>query len=270
MVDDIEQLNYDKKIFTVKENSESGEVDNDTFLYFHQEGKTLWGEYYGGSIRRGSLIGTVGDDGVLNFVYQYINKDMQIKAGKCESTPTLLDNGRMELRNQWEWLVGDRAKGTSVLTQMLKWSKDPHWLDLNETDKQEAVELRLYAPVEEPVWLRFDPFMRSPIPGWNPSWEEWHCYRKPLVIFKQDYQWMLEYFKKPFPTKDAFDGTEEPYFDVCSMTWIGKNDWKIIIKEIEDDFQNHTAQEKEFLTAFLEWVKEALKCTDIIVVDGNQ
>ena len=46
-------------------------------------------------------------------------------------------------------------------------------------------------------------------------------------------------------------------------------DWKIIIQEIENGMDHHPAEEKRFLTSFLEWLKEALQYTNIIVVEGN-
>lgn len=38
---------------------------------------------------------------------------------------------------------------------------------------------------------------------------------------------------KMYPTKDAFDGTPEPCFDVCFDNWIGIDDWMKVISEKE-------------------------------------
>ena len=35
-------------------------------------------------------------------------------------------------------------------------------------------------------------------------------------FYKQDYELLLPYFSKIYPIQDAFDGTAEPAFDVCS------------------------------------------------------
>lgn len=48
-----------------------------------------------------------------------------------------------------------------------------------------------------------------------------------------------------------------------------KNDWIRIIFEIEKDLKSVFDRERTFLTGFLEWLKEALKHTAIIVVEGN-
>ena len=117
--------------------------------------------------------------------------------------------------------------------------------------------------------LDFNPLSLSQEPDWNPMLEEWHCYRTPLRIYRQDYELLIPYFSKIYPTKDAFDGTPESVFDVCFDNWIGARDWKIIIQEIENGMDHHPAEEKRFLTSFLEWLKEALQYTNIIVVEGN-
>lgn len=143
------------------------------------------------------------------------------------------------------------------------------WLGFDETEKQRYIELRLYAPRDEKILLDFNPLKKSQVPNWNPMPEEWHCYRTPLRIYKQDYKLLLNYFDKIYPTKDAFDGTPEPVFDLCFYNWIGIEDWKTIINEIKQDIENHSDNEKEFLSSFLEWLSEALKHTNIIVVEGN-
>lgn len=144
------------------------------------------------------------------------------------------------------------------------------WLKPGEYQKQKYIELRLYAPKSERILLNFNPLKVSSEPGWNPAWVEWHCYAAPLRIYLQDYELLLEYFNKIYPIKDAYNGTSEPVFDVCFDNWIGKDDWLKIIYEIEEDFDNISCDKKPFFTAFLEWLREALNNTSIIVVEGNQ
>lgn len=143
------------------------------------------------------------------------------------------------------------------------------WLEPEEYKKQRYKELRLYAPENEKILLDFNPLRISDEPSWNPMWEEWHCYLSPLRIYKQDYELLIKYFNKIYPTKDAFDGTPEAVFDVCFYNWIGKDDWQKIIIEIEKDIDKFSDSERAFFLNFLEWVKEALKYTTIIVVEGN-
>lgn len=143
------------------------------------------------------------------------------------------------------------------------------WLKPSEYKKQEYIELRLYAPKSEKILLDFNPLKISDEPDWNPAWEEWHCYHTPLRIYKQDYELLIDYFNGIYPTKDAFDGTPEPFFDVTSYNWISKDDWLKVISGIEQDLDSIFDDKKPFFIDFLEWVKEALNYTSIIIVEGN-
>ncbi len=143
------------------------------------------------------------------------------------------------------------------------------WLNPSDYKMQSYTELRLYAPKNEKILLDFNPLKISSVPDWNPEWEEWHCYATPLRIYKQDYELLLEYFDKIYPTKDAFDGSDEQTFDVCFSNWIGKDDWLKIICEIEKDIENIPNEQKDFFIAFINWLRQALDNTNIIVVEGN-
>lgn len=105
---------YDGRRFIPKMNSENGEVSEQTTFTYHQNGKLLWADYSGGDILRGSLIGTVSINGELDFVYHHMNQDMQVETGKCHSVQTVLENGKMELSEQWEWISGGCSKGESL------------------------------------------------------------------------------------------------------------------------------------------------------------
>lgn len=112
------KINYDGRKFIPKMNSENGEVSEQTVFLYHQSGSILWAEYSGGDILKGSLIGSVLDNGELDFVYHHMNRDMQIKTGKCHSVPLLTENGKIELSEQWEWTSGDFSKGESLLVEI--------------------------------------------------------------------------------------------------------------------------------------------------------
>lgn len=143
------------------------------------------------------------------------------------------------------------------------------WLKPSEYRKQEYITLRLYAPPREKIKLDFNPLKLSNEPNWNPAWEEWHCYHTPLCIYKQDYELLIDYFNRIYPIRDAFDGTLESFFDVTNDNWIGKDDWFRVISGMEQDLDSISDDKKTFFTDFLEWVKEALNYTSIIVVEGN-
>lgn len=145
------------------------------------------------------------------------------------------------------------------------------WLPISKWKDQTYIKLRLYAKQSEKICITFNPLKISDEPNWNPQWEEWHCYANPLLVYLSDYDILLkEYFDKMYPTKDAFDGTPEQYFDVCSYNWLGTKDWQIVISEIEKKLDDVQADRKPFYVSFLNWIKEALRHTTIIVAEGNQ
>lgn len=112
------EIDYNGRKFVPEMNSENGEVSAATVFEYHQNGKMLWAEYSGGDILRGSLMGNVSANGELDFVYHHINKNMEIKTGKCRSVPTVMDNGKLKLSETWEWTSGDFSKGESVLVEI--------------------------------------------------------------------------------------------------------------------------------------------------------
>ena len=109
---------YDGKCFIPKMNTENGEVDNQTLFLYHQNENILWADYYGGEIKKGSIVGTVALNGEIDFYYQHINLSDQIRIGKCHSVPQILSDGRIELSEQWQWLNGDKSKGSSIVIEI--------------------------------------------------------------------------------------------------------------------------------------------------------
>lgn len=111
------KINYDGKIFIPKMNTENGEVDGETVFRYHQNGEILWAEYDGGEIIRGHIIGAVSQQGLLDFYYQHINKKGQVKIGKCHSIPKLMEDGKLEMHEEWQCLNGNQSSGSSVLIE---------------------------------------------------------------------------------------------------------------------------------------------------------
>jgi hypothetical protein len=110
--------NYNGKIFTNIENSKNGEVNGEIFFYYHQNKKIIWVEYYGEIIKKGFWVGTVNETGALEFNYEHINDENKTKTGKCHSAPILLEDGRIELVEKWEWTNGDKNKGESKIIEI--------------------------------------------------------------------------------------------------------------------------------------------------------
>ncbi len=110
-------IDYDGRFFVPRENTENGEVDGNTVFAYHQRDHIVWADYSGGEIIKGHLVGTVTENGELDFYYQHINEQKQLRVGVCHSVPRVLDNGKIELSEKWQWLNGDRSEGSSVIVE---------------------------------------------------------------------------------------------------------------------------------------------------------
>lgn len=112
------KINYHKRVFRSISNTDNGEVSEQTLFRYFQEGDILWAHYSGGDIIKGNIIGKVGKEGNLDFTYQHINKQNEFRTGKCTSTPILLDDKRIQLKEKWEWTSGDFSKGESLIEEI--------------------------------------------------------------------------------------------------------------------------------------------------------
>jgi len=111
-------INYDKKSFRPVCGSENGEVDETTVFEYHQDGDILTSTYSGGQIKKGQLIGTVSQEGVITMCYQQVNVRGEIMTGICTSTPYMLASGKIRLYEEWEWTSGVKGKGQSILEEI--------------------------------------------------------------------------------------------------------------------------------------------------------
>jgi hypothetical protein len=93
------RLNYDGRRF-----SPSGSPAS--VGRYHQDGDLVWAEFDGPTVRAGRLVGTCQPDGVIVASYCYLTPDGEPIAGSCVSTPTVLDDGRIKLAEQWRRLDG--------------------------------------------------------------------------------------------------------------------------------------------------------------------
>lgn len=112
-----DRINYNGKIFTPQSNTENGEVDEETVFCYFQENNLFWAEYSGGDVLKGHMIGTVAGNGELDFHYQHVNRDRQVRIGKCHSIPHIMENGKIALQEKWQWLNGDLSCGESVVVE---------------------------------------------------------------------------------------------------------------------------------------------------------
>jgi len=112
------RISYDNRRFVSVNNSGNGEVTSETIFHYHQEGDLVWATYLGGAIVFGSLIAKVDEQDRLEMCYQHLNSNGELMTGKCRSSPEILPDGRLRLREVWQWTSGDLSQGESVVEEI--------------------------------------------------------------------------------------------------------------------------------------------------------
>lgn len=115
LVKDTSPFNLNHTFFKSEELVKQGEVDTNTVFHYQQKGNIVWATYHGGLIKMGNLCGKILGN-KLEFTYQQVNRQEELKRGKCHSI-LKLENNRLTLHEQWEWDNG--ITGQSKLLQII-------------------------------------------------------------------------------------------------------------------------------------------------------
>lgn len=113
-------IDYDDRLFRTVSTEGDGDVGGDTLFRYQQRGETLIGTYSGGEVDYGSIVGRVRADGSLRFLYQHITKSGLLRSGTCNSTPEVLESGKLRLHERWQWTsgLGAGGRGQSVIEEV--------------------------------------------------------------------------------------------------------------------------------------------------------
>ena len=111
-------VSYDGRIFRSLANSEGGDVGDATTFHYRQEGEVVWATYAGGSVRFGTLLARADEAGNLEMRYQHLSSAGEWKAGRCQSRPELLPDGRLRVHERWQWTDGADGQGLSVIEEL--------------------------------------------------------------------------------------------------------------------------------------------------------
>lgn len=112
-------ISYNNKIFKPVFNTENGETSEETTFLYKQAGNILTCDYTGGRIVSGHLIGLVEENGNIDMRYHQVNDKGEMMTGVCQSTPEILDDGRIRLHETWQWTSGDGSKGNSIIEEVI-------------------------------------------------------------------------------------------------------------------------------------------------------
>ena len=110
-------MNYGGRIFRAVESS-GGDVGAETEFQYHQRGQLVWATYGGGAVLWGTLLARMDEAGNLDMRYQHVGRDGAFKAGRCQSRPEVLSDGRLRLHEQWRWTEGAEGEGRSIVEEI--------------------------------------------------------------------------------------------------------------------------------------------------------
>ena len=84
------------------ERPEAGEATSETVFEYHENDGVIWARYEGGPVRLGFLVGTRDRDR-LEFRYSQLNDKGETAGGRCSTTVSVLQDGRVRLDQDWAW-----------------------------------------------------------------------------------------------------------------------------------------------------------------------
>ena len=113
-------MNLNNKTFSSHSNSPNGDVSGQTLFKYCQEKDVIWAEYSGGIIQKGSLIGKVLNHEEIEFNYQHITLNMELRAGHCISKVNLMEDGRIKLTEHWKWFTDSQSECCSELIEVTR------------------------------------------------------------------------------------------------------------------------------------------------------
>ena len=112
------KINLNNKSFKSIDNSKNGEVSEDTIFHYRQNDNIISATYQGGNVLLGYIIGKIFIDNHLEFSYQHINTEKEIMTGICKSYPELNENGKIIIKEFWQWTCKDKSKGQSTIIEI--------------------------------------------------------------------------------------------------------------------------------------------------------
>jgi hypothetical protein len=110
-------ISYDGRTFRSAAAETAGQDGRGPVGHYHQDGSTVWAEFAGGRVVRGSLAGHCDANGVLHLAYCQLLTDSSVVAGHCTSVPTVLADGRVRLHEHWERFGPQAGTGISVIEE---------------------------------------------------------------------------------------------------------------------------------------------------------
>ncbi|QBZ83352.1 n-acetylglutamate synthase [Hydrogenovibrio crunogenus] len=110
-------FNLDKRRFKALANA-SGLSNSETIFSYRQNGNLITGEYQGGEIEFGNIIGKYIPPQTIELCFQCKTKDHEILSGKSKGTIQKNSSGKLNISFNWQWLSGAEGSGESYYEEI--------------------------------------------------------------------------------------------------------------------------------------------------------
>lgn len=107
---------HDKRFVTV--GNLSGLSSEETIFHYFQAGEVITGEYSGGAIKVGFIVGKQTGNNTIELLYQCITVEGELKAGDSRGVVSRMTDGKMRIEFDWSWLNGDLSGGKSEYIEL--------------------------------------------------------------------------------------------------------------------------------------------------------
>jgi len=111
-------INLNNKAFITVSNTSNGDTNQETIFLYKQSESYISAEYKGGTIKSGSLTGTIDDDGNIKMHYFHTNYKNQLLTGICNSKVEITNTGKLRIIENWQWTCKDYSEGRSILEEI--------------------------------------------------------------------------------------------------------------------------------------------------------
>ena len=99
--------------FRAVSNSKNGSLNTETQMHFTSDDQIVLGNYSGGTIVAGHVLGKRLGESTLEMLYQGATTRGEIQAGKALATFVKDEEGHVRMHLDWQWLTGEQSRGQS-------------------------------------------------------------------------------------------------------------------------------------------------------------
>jgi hypothetical protein len=107
----------DKIKMTVIQTAKNGVVNSDTIFTFQQSANIVYGEYTGGKIQKGLLVGQINEN-VFKFSYCQLQTDGTLDNGASSCELSIDKSGKIRLVENFEWNSRPGEHGVNIFQEI--------------------------------------------------------------------------------------------------------------------------------------------------------